>query len=159
MITVEAGDMANIEGFMKGVAELFANSGISLDTIMTQGTSIDVTVILPRDADQRENIMSRITRLEPNLRKLNTGKCTYKTDRVLFREEARESISLIGSELRENGSLTIAEAIQVLDSAKIRVTSIQSPEDPFRVTLHVESGKSKKAAEILHSHFLENGNH
>jgi aspartate kinase len=152
-LTLDITQVAGQAGVVQYFSKIFAEQGISVNDIATEGNSITFTVPLPRDESDREGLRQRIRNLQGALQSIEIGDARYKIDGQ-WRQDSLEHLSVVGSELANRPGI-LGLLCTTLSAHGINILSVGHTTQQHRISFYVAKNDAERAYKVLHMHFID----
>ncbi len=153
-LTVEIPEMADQDGFMSTITEIFTKHGVSIDGIFTEGTSITFSIPMPRDNSEKEMHRDKIRTIENELKTVTVKDERYSVDVTAWSKGEFASLSLVGRELRDKRGI-LGYASGILGAFGINIQAISHGGLQTRISFLIDEQHREKATQILHAVLVE----
>lgn len=154
IVSCKIPQMATQPGFIAALTNIFARNGVSLNDVLTSGTTANFTINIPNDRNKAEQIelRRRINRVITQLMKVTVNgeiyECTPSWD------QSKANIVIIGDELRDNkGVLEVITG--VLPAEGINICGIVHTTEQIEISFYVDQKDADRAVQALHRVFID----
>jgi aspartate kinase len=152
-LTLDITEVAGQAGVVQHFSKIFAEQGISVNDIATEGNSITFSIPLPRDEVDREDLRQRVRALQGALQSIDIEDKRHKIG-CQWRQDSLENISVVGSELENRpGILSLLSA--TLSAHGINILTVSHTINQNRISFYVAKNDAERAYKVLHMHFID----
>ena len=145
-------EMAMMPGFVAELTQPFKEQDISINDILTAGTSISLTINLPEDEAEKTELRKRIRKTIARLRSIKLGEEVYECNPQW--DKSKANVVIIGDELKgASGVLSIISG--VLAAHRISIEGITHDSEQRKISLYVDKKNAAKAVQALHRVFID----
>ncbi len=145
-------EMEMTPGFVAELAQPFKEQGISINDILTAGTSISLTINLPTGDAEKTELRRRIRKTIARLRSIKLGEEVYECNPQW--DKSKANVVVIGDELK--GAAGILSIISgVLAAHRISIEGITHDSEQRKISLYVDKKNATKAVQALHRVFID----
>lgn len=152
-ITINLAQMADQDGFAAAISERFAEEGLSVDQIGTDGTSMTFTTALPKDKADQEECKRKIRRIKRELSVIDINGDRYEIKDFKWHKD-KATVSVTGNELINNPGV-LGSIHSTLTASGIKVHLVSHSILQKRFSFLIDPEKCKDAVRLIHSVYVD----